>query len=385
MGRLPRPLLAALLAFGLVAATAACGGDDGGSDTSASDGSTSEATSPTSPDDRPDCTAAPLAERAAAVLIVGIDDDTTADGALAREVTSIGVGGVEVRQPNVVDAAQLRALVDGLRAQSARKLLVAADEEGGRVSRLRSVLGSTASARTLGNQPLDAIRAEAARRGQAMREVGIDLVLGPVADADGGPANGSIGDRSFSADIVTAGERAGAFAAGLTDAGMLSSVKHFPGQGGVADDSHAGTVTSPYTAAQVEDAARAFLPAVEAGAGAVMMSHVTYEAVGPLPASVEPAMYELLRSLGFDGVAMTDALGMGAIVQRWPIPQAAVVALTAGADVVLVNQGQEAVGMRDAIVAAVTDGSLPEARLDEAVGRVLRWRGEDPASMVCPN
>lgn len=381
MGRLPRPRLAALLAVGLLTAATACGGGDDGDEAGRAPGST-EATTPSST--APACTAAPLAERAAAVLIVGIDDDTTADGALAREVTALGVGGIEVRQPNVVDAAQLRALVEGLRAQSARTLVVAADEEGGRVSRLRSVIGSTASARTLGNQPLDAIRAEAARRGQAMKELGIDLVLGPVADADGGPANGSIGDRAFAGDIAAAGERAGAFAAGLTDAGVLATVKHFPGQGGVADDSHAGTVASPYTAAQVEEAARAFLPAIEAGAGAVMVSHITYEAVGPLPASVEPAMYELLRSLGFDGVAMTDALGMGAIVQRWPTPEATVVALRAGADVVLVNQGQEAVGMRDAIVAAVTDGTLPEARLDEAVGRVLRWRGDDPASMVCP-
>jgi beta-N-acetylhexosaminidase len=152
----------------------------------------------------------------------------------------------------------------------------------------------------------------------------------------------------------------------------------------VADDSHLGTVVSDQPREVVEASAKAFLPSLEAGAGAVMVSHVTFSALGPLPASVEPAAYELLRSLGFDGVAMTDSLGMGAIVQRWPIPQAAVVALNAGADVVLVNQGVEAVGIRDAIVAAVADGTLPEARLDEAVGRMLTLRGQDPHSMTCP-
>lgn len=363
----------------LCLSVAACGG--GGGDDSAADNrdTPTEDTSTT----ETDCAKAPIAERAAAVLIVGIDGDKSADRSLAAEVTSIGVGGVELRQPNVDDEAQVRALIEGLRSQSRRKLLLSVDEEGGRVSRLRAILGSTSTARTLGAQPLEAITAEALRRGRLMKDLGIDIVLGPVADADGGPANGAIGDRSFSGDQTQAGDRAAAFASGLAQAGLLATVKHFPGSGGVSDDSHAGAVKSPYTADQVEAAARAFLPSIEAGATAVMMSHVTYESLGPLPASVEPAAYELLRSLGFDGVAMTDALGMGAIVERWTIPQAAVVAINAGADMVLVNQGVEAVGMRDAIVAAVADGSLPETRLDEAVGRVLRWRGDDPATMVC--
>lgn len=367
-----------IVAVVLSVTVAACGGGGTNGDRAADDPAVETSTA-----GDVECAEAALADRAAAVLIVGIDNDTTADGALAREVTALGVGGIEVRQPNVVDATQLRSLISGLRANSARTLLVAADEEGGRVSRLRSVIGATDSARALGGDPLEAIRAEATRRAQQMRELDIDVVLGPVADADGGPANGSIGDRSFSGDPTAAGERAGAFTAGLSQGGIRATVKHFPGQGGVSDDSHAGAVRSAFTAEEVDVAARAFLPSIEAGAGAVMVSHVTYEALGPLPASVEPAVYTRLRGLGFEGVAMTDALGMGAIVERWTIPQAAVVALNAGADVVLVNQGQEAVAMRDAIVAAVTDGSLPEARLDEAVGRVLRWRGDDRATMVC--
>ncbi len=217
-----------------------------------------------------------------------------------------------------------------------------------------------------------------------MHDLGIDLVLGPVVDADGGPADGAIGDRSFAGDVAAAGERAAAFVAGLRQGRVQATVKHFPGQGGVTDDSHAGTVTSDQPRAVVEAAAQAFLPSAAAGAGAMMVSHVTFSAVGPLPASVEPGTYALLRSLGYDGVAMTDSLGMGAIVQRWPLSQAAVVALAAGADVVLVNQGVEALGMRDAIVAAVQGGTLPEARLDEAVRRMLTLRGDDPASMICP-
>lgn len=366
---------APLLALTLIAGIAACSGGDDGQATVGDDAAATTTSVA--------CTEAPLIERAAAVLVMGIDADTVPDGPLTTEVTRLGVGGVVIKAPNVVDAPQLTALITGLRAQSARTLLVTADEEGGRVSRLKAVLGSTASARTLGGQTNGEITAEAARRGQVMHDLGIDIVLGPVVDADGGPANGAIGDRSFSGDVAAAGDKAAAFVAGLRQSGMQATVKHFPGLGGVADDSHLGTVVSDESREAVEASARAFLPSVKAGAGALMVSHVTFSAIGPLPASVEPAAYELLRSLGYEGVAMTDSLGMGAIVQRWTIPQAAVVALSVGADVILVNQGVEAAGIRDAIVTAVNDGTLPVARLDEAVGRMLTLRGDDPYSMTC--
>jgi beta-N-acetylhexosaminidase len=131
------------------------------------------------------------------------------------------------------------------------------------------------------------------------------------------------------------------------------------------------------------DAAAAFRPALDAGVAAVMMSHVTFRALGPRPASLQPAAYRLLRSMGFDGVAVTDAVGMAAITDQWSLPEAAVIALAAGADLVLATPGDRAAAMRDAIVAAVADGRLPEARLDEAVRRVLVLGGVDPGTMVC--
>jgi len=115
----------------------------------------------------------------------------------------------------------------------------------------------------------------------------------------------------------------------------------------------------------------------------VMMSHVTFPALGPLPASLEPAAYRLLRSLGFEGVAVTDAVNMSALSTQWSLLEAAVMALAAGGDMVLATAGDQAKAMRDALVAAVEKGRLPEARLDEAVGRVLTLRGEDPATMIC--
>jgi beta-N-acetylhexosaminidase len=329
------------------------------------------------------CRPAPLAARAAAVLVLGIGDATTADAPLAASVASLGVGGVVLLGVNVVDEPQLAALVAGLRARAPRRLLVSVDEEGGRVSRLSPILGPTPSARLLGQRPLAEIAAVAAERGGVLRRLGFDLVLAPVVDAEGGPAGAAIGDRAFAATPPEAGARAGAFADGLRRAGLAATAKHFPGQGGLAD-SHDGTVVSDLPAVQVERLASAgFRPVLDAGVAAVMMSHVSFSALGPRPASLEPAAYRLLRSMGFDGVAVTDAVGMSAITDRWSLPEAAVLALIAGADMVLATPADRAAAMRDAIVAAVADGRLPEARLDEAVRRVVVLRGEDPSTMVC--
>lgn len=329
------------------------------------------------------CRPAPLEARAGTVLVVGIGDATAAEDGLAEEVSALGPGGVILLGPNVVGASQVRALIDGLRRQSPHELLVSVDEEGGRVSRLKPIIGPTPSARQLGLRPRPEIVATAVERGATLADLGFDLILAPVVDADGGAANGAIGDRSFASTPTEAGRHAGAFVEGLRRAGVAATVKHFPGQGGL-DDSHDGTVVFDAPLDEVEaTAAAGFGPALEAGAPAVMMSHVIFPALGPRPASLEPAAYQLLRSLGFDGVAVTDAINMSAVTDRWSLPEAAVMALGAGGDLVVATPGGEAAAMRDAIVAAVADGRLPEGRLDEAVARVLALRGEDPTTMVC--
>jgi beta-N-acetylhexosaminidase len=381
-GRARRRAAAVLL---IAVAGAACGRDGEPVNSVAAPTTSIEVVAPPSTSSsitRP-CQPAPLEARAATVLAVGINDATTAEAPLAASVAALGVGGVILLGPNILDAAQARALIAGLRQRSPRGLLVAVDEEGGRVSRLRPILGSTPSARTLGQRPLADIATVAAERGGVLRDLGFDLVLAPVVDADAGPAGGAVGDRAFAATPVEAGPRAAAFADGVRRAGVAATAKHFPGQGGLAD-SHDGEVVSNTPLADLRTAATAaFRPVVDAGVGAVMMSHVTYGALGPSPASLESAAYQLLRSLGFAGVAVTDAVGMEAIVGQWSLQEATVLALKAGADLVLATPGDKATAMRDGVVAAVADGRLPETRLDEAVGRVLTLRGEDPATMVC--
>lgn len=371
-----------LVVLALVAAACGSSGDTEEGAVSPTSGLATTVPTEVAPPTTP-CRPAPLETRAATVLVVGIGNATTADDPLAAEVAALGVGGVLMLGANVVDGAQVRALIDGLRRQSPHGLLVSVDEEGGRVSRLRPIIGPTPSARALGQRPLAEITAVAAERGAALGDLGFDLILAPVVDADGGAGGAAIGDRSFAATPAQAGARAAAFTEGLARAGVMAVAKHFPGQGELAD-SHDGPVVFESPLDEVEEAAASgFRPVLEEGVGAVMMSHVTFPSLGPLPASMEPAAYRLLRSLGFDGVALTDAVNMSAIGGQWSLPEATVMVLAAGGDLVLATPGGQALAMRDAVVAAVADGRLPEARLDEAVGRVLELRGEDPATMVC--
>ena len=214
--------------------------------------------------------------------------------------------------------------------------------------------------------------------------MGIDWVLAPVADLDGGPAGGVIGDRSFGVDPAEVAADATAFADGLHEAGVAATAKHFPGHGGEGDP-HTGRTVDPATAADLESSDLVpFRRLIAHGVEVTMVGHATYPAIwGDTPASLASGAYDLLRAQGFDGVALTDALGMGAIHAEHGFDTAPALAIGAGADAVLVTQGDQVGVLRDGIVAAVRDGRLDEDRLDAAVTRVLALRSQDPDGVVC--
>ena len=332
------------------------------------------------------CEPAPLRRRAAQVLVVGMPGVVAPDDDLARELVDLGVGGVFVNDANVVTAEQVSGLVYGLKASSGVPLMVATDEEAGRVSTFRHLIGVTSSPRTLAaTRTPDEVREYAAELAAGLSGLGVNTDMAPVADLDGGPSTGVIGDRSFSADPAVAAEYAAAFAAGLADGGVLPVVKHFPGLGQTGVDVHraAATVTTPLADLLRHDV-QPFVSLIAAGAPVVMLGHAQYAALdAERPASLSAASYRLLRELGFDGVAMTDSLGMGAVHRRWDFPEAAVLAVEAGADAVLATDGRHARDMRDAIVRAVRRGVLDEGRLNEAAARMLALKGVDPRPLTC--
>ena len=331
------------------------------------------------------CTQASLEDRAGLVLVVGLPGVTEATDPLVDRLVQAGVGGVMLRDDNILDEEQAAALVAGLRDRLGEHLLVAIDDEGGRVTAMGELDEPIHSARTLARLGADEAEAFGAELGELARSIDVDWVFAPVVDLDAGPASGVIGDRSFSDDPAVVTEVAGAFATGLHREGVAVTLKHFPGHGSAGGDPHLGVAVSDSTLDEL--AAADLLPfsaLIDDGAEAVMVGHVAYPEIwGDQPASLVSGAYELLREQGFDGVAITDALGMGAVHAQYGFDQAPAMAIGAGADAVLVNQGDQIDVLHAGLVDAVREGRLDEGRLDEAAGRVLELRGQPSDGIVC--
>ena len=230
----------------------------------------------------------------------------------------------------------------------------------------------------------DLVREAAAATARELRAVGINTDFAPVADVNINPANPVIGIRSFGAAPDDVARLSAAATAGYGSAGVICTPKHFPGHGDTAVDSHIGLPRVDHDAATLDRVDfPPFRAAFAARAPAVMTAHVLVPAIEPdeLPATLSRRVLEgALRSrLGFDGVIFTDSLGMGAVAATYGPAEAAVLALAAGADVLLVGADAQCPPIRrqeamDRVAAAVRSGRVPASRLDAAVGRVLRLK-----------
>jgi beta-N-acetylhexosaminidase len=298
-----------------------------------------------------------------------------------------GLGSVILFASNIEAPAQLRTLTDELRAENP-DVFVAVDEEAGDITRLEFATGSSSP----GNLALGAVddvaltEAMARSVGSLVRAAGIDVDYAPVADVNTEPRNPVIGARSFGSDPALVARHVAAAVRGLHAAGVAACAKHFPGHGDTVVDSHFGLPTVHATLAELRrDTLPPFASAVAAGARAVMVAHLLMPGFDTEhPASVSPAVIGgLLRGeLGFDGLAVTDGIGMAAVRERYGLAGAAVRALVAGMDVVCVDSNStdaDMAAVTDAITTALRDGTLAEARLVKAAEKVsafAAWRRE---------
>jgi beta-N-acetylhexosaminidase len=331
------------------------------------------------------CSPAPLTTRAASVLIAGLPETLKPNDPLVGSLAKLGVGGVLLTQRNVQSTEQVQALTAALRKKSPRPLYITTDEEGGEVSSFRPVLGRSDSAYSLGSKSDAELFARGRLLGAFLKRVGINGDLAPVTDVTSN-AGSAIGSRSYSADAHTVTTHVLATARGLSASGVAPTVKHFPGLGRPDDDTHTDIAVVDASRKDLENTDLApFRAAIAGGVPVVMVGHAVYPSLGikDQPASMSPAAYALLRELGFQGVAMTDSLGMGAVNLRYDYPVAAVQALRAGADALLFTDGTQAKRMRDAIVNAVQRGQLSEGRLNEAAARTTALAGGDPMALSC--
>lgn len=289
------------------------------------------------------------------------------------------VGGIAVFKKNIQDENQLSSLIADFQSASKIPMIVAVDEEGGAVARLANheafSLPKYTSARDIGKTG-DPEQARQMGRtiGGYLRFYGFNLDFALVADVDSNPANPVIGRRAYSTDAQQTAQMVAAAVEGFHEAGMLCTVKHFPGHGDTGQDSHYGTATSYKTWEEMK--AMEMLPfeaGIAAGADVVMTAHITTPnaTTDGLPASLFYTMItERLRGeLGFQGVIVTDALEMNAIKNHFTPAESAVAALRAGVDVLLMPSDLRAAF--DGVVQAVEDGTLSEERLNESVRRIL--------------
>ncbi|CDO86531.1 beta-glucosidase [Mycobacterium triplex] len=263
-------------------------------------------------------------------------------------------------------------------------LAVSVDEEGGRVSRLKSLIGTAPSARELAqSQTPDQVHELAAQRGKKMHDLGITVDFAPVVDVSDEPDDAVIGNRSFSNDPATVTAYAGAYAQGLRDAGVLPVLKHFPGHGHGSGDSHkGGVVTPPLGDLQSSDLVP-YRTLIKSTPVAVMVGHLQVpDLTGDDPASLSRPAVQLLRDgIGygappFNGPVFSDDLSsMAAISDRFGVAEAALKSLQAGVDVALWVTTDEVPAVLDRLEKAVSAGELALPAVDQSLLRVAAMKG----------
>lgn len=320
------------------------------------------------------------AEKAAQLIMPWVSGGYTSwdDPGFARIVTlvdSLKVGGIVI---SIGSPMEVAARINHLQRRAKVPLLVASDFEGGTAFRIN---GGTAFPTNMGvgagGQESDAFEMGRiiAEEGRAL---GVHLSFSPVADINNNPANPIINTRSFGGDAALVARMVAAQVRGAQSNGMPSTVKHFPGHGDTGTDTHIAYAVIPATWRRLDTLELVpFRAAVQAGVSAVMTAHVTLPAIDTVPnrpATMAPEILTgILRdSLQFKGLVVSDALDMGAIVSTYGPGEAAVTALLAGNDILLMPT--DPVAAVRSLVQAVREGRVTRTRLDRSVRRVLQFK-----------
>ena len=332
-----------------------------------------------------------LEQKVAQMFVVTPDALTGVEGTtICGEVTKdalarLPVGGLVYMQENLQNADQTRYMLlmtqEYSREITGLPMLLFTEEEGGSASRISGNEGfpevpPVSSMAVIGSS---GDPQQAGRTGETIGEylagLGFNADLAPAADVLSNPENQVMGSRSFGSDPETAASLAAAMGAGLESEGVLACYKHFPGSGAAAGDVHDGYAYTNKTLEQLR--ACELLPfqkAVDEGARMIMAAHISLpNVIGySTPASLSPYMLKniLRQELGFEGVIITDAMNLAAVTDLYSSSEAAVMAVQAGADMILMPE--DLWSAYTAVIHAVRDGQITEEQIDSAVGRILR-------------
>ena len=307
---------------------------------------------------------------------------TTLDVETERFLSENRIRATCLFRQNMTDARQLRGYTDALRSVMGPHALLALDQEGGAVVRATWV-PAPPSAMALGAADEEALAYDVgAAVARAVRSLGFNWNFAPVLDLNNNPHNPVIAERSFGADPQRAATLALAWMAGSESEGVACCVKHFPGHGDTHVDSHRDLPTVDKPLQELERFEFAPFRRAAPTAAAVMTAHIVYPALDPdFPATMSrPILTGLLREqFGFAGVIITDDMDMHAIARRYGAGAAGVQALLAGADMVMATGSRASQqATLDAIAAAITDGTLPMADVEQKLARL------NGLALACP-
>lgn len=289
------------------------------------------------------------------------------------------VGGLIYFAQNLEDSTQVTRMLTTVQTYSTIPLFLGVDEEGGTVSRLGE--NEALGAKNIGdmasygeNGDVAALYGAVNELAETMTALGFNLDFAPVADVSGGRTDNVIGSRSFGTDPALCASMVSVAQNALHDGGIVSCLKHFPGYGSAVTDDHYGTSVLNKSLEELEACdLLPFASGIENGAAFVMVSHLSVPAVtgseAPADLSEEIVSGLLRNKLGFENVIITDAQNMASITDHYTAAEAAVGALKAGADMILMPVDLQTA--YDGVLAAVKNGTLTEARIDESVRRIL--------------
>ncbi|MFE4461580.1 glycoside hydrolase family 3 N-terminal domain-containing protein [Nocardia tengchongensis] len=385
--RLAPGIVVAVTALALTACSGGKDSTDAAPSSSAAPSSTTVDAPPSTTPKPQDCAAGYLSQftlrqKLAQLLTVGVTGEADAENVVKTEQ----IGGIFIG--SWTDKAMLaQHQVDGAQQASRIPLMVTIDEEGGRVSRAKDLIGVAPSARVIAQtMSPDEFYTFSLDRAKKLKALGVTVDFAPDVDVSSQPDDSVIGDRSFSDDPDVVTQYAGAQIRAMKEAGLGSVIKHFPGHGSGSGDSHTGAVrTPPLDQLQTKDLVP-YRGLVDSGA-AVMVGHLDVPGLTTpnVPASISPQAMALLRqgtgygAAPFEGVIFTDDLGgMAAITNRMSIEDAVEAALIAGADNALWITTDAVPKVLDRLVAAVDSGRLPGSQVDASVLRMAKFKGSAP-------
>ncbi len=306
--------------------------------------------------------------------LTGTDAVTRVNDDLKVTMKDYPIGGVMLKARNIQNDEQLTNLINDMQDESDIELFVAVDEEGGKVNRLMKKLGTTYidSMYTYKDEGGETSYSNAKTIGSDLKKYGFNLDFAPVADVWSNPENTVIGERAYSDSFTEAADLIPYAVLGFHDAGIMCTLKHFPGHGNTKEDSHYGNAYVERTLDELRE--NEFLPfeaGIEANADFVMVGHLIVTDVDDVPATLSKTIVtDILRNeLSFNGVIITDSFQMEAITNNYSSGEAAVMAVKAGVDMILEPESLEEA--TNAIETAVSSGEIDEERIDESVRRIL--------------